>query len=64
VIEIPMKELAKGVPDGRPNMVALGIAARLLGFTAEQLVRACGKAAGRQGQGRDRGEPRRYQGRL
>lgn len=37
VIEIPMKELAKGVPDGRPNMVALGIAARLLGFTAEQL---------------------------
>ena len=32
-----MKELAKSVPDGRPNMIALGIAARLLGFTAEQL---------------------------
>jgi len=37
VIEVPMKELAKTVPDGRPNMVALGIAARLLGFIAEQL---------------------------
>jgi 2-oxoglutarate ferredoxin oxidoreductase subunit alpha len=37
VIEVPMKELAKTIPDGRPNMVALGIAARLLGFTAEQL---------------------------
>src|SRR5665647_2387553 len=37
VIDVPMKELAKTVPDGRPNMIALGIAARLLGFTAEQL---------------------------
>ena len=37
VVEIPMKELAKGVPNGRPNMVALGVAARLLDFTAEQL---------------------------
>ncbi len=37
VVEIPMKELAKGVPDGRPNMVALGVAARLLGFTTEQM---------------------------
>jgi len=37
VVEVPMKNLAKAVPDGRPNMVALGLAARLLGFTAEQL---------------------------
>src|SRR5450830_1289630 len=37
VIEVPMKELAKKIPDGRPNMIALGIAARLFGFTAEQL---------------------------
>jgi 2-oxoglutarate/2-oxoacid ferredoxin oxidoreductase subunit alpha len=36
VVEIPMKEMAKAIPDGRPNMIALGIAARLLGFTAEQ----------------------------
>ena len=37
VIDIPMKELAKSIPNGRPNMVALGIAARLLRFTAEQM---------------------------
>ena len=36
VIDIPMKEMAKAIPDGRPNMIALGIAARLLGFTVEQ----------------------------
>lgn len=37
VIEVPMKELAKSLPNGRPNMIALGIVARLLGFSAEQL---------------------------
>jgi len=36
VVEIPMKEMAKAIPDGRPNMIALGIAGRLLGFTIEQ----------------------------
>src|SRR5664280_2124599 len=36
VVEIPMKEMAKAIPDGRPNMIALGIASRLLGFTVEQ----------------------------
>jgi 2-oxoglutarate ferredoxin oxidoreductase subunit alpha len=36
VVDIPMKEMAKAVPDGRPNMLALGIASRLLGFTVEQ----------------------------
>jgi 2-oxoglutarate/2-oxoacid ferredoxin oxidoreductase subunit alpha len=36
VVEIPMKELAKAIRDGRPNMVALGIASKLLGFTVEQ----------------------------
>jgi 2-oxoglutarate/2-oxoacid ferredoxin oxidoreductase subunit alpha len=36
VIEIPLKEMAKAIPDGRPNMIALGIAGRLLGFTIEQ----------------------------
>ncbi len=35
VVEIPMKDMAKSIPDGRPNMIALGIASRLLGFTAE-----------------------------
>src|SRR6202142_3408924 len=36
VVEVPMKEMAKAIPDGPPNMIGLGIAARLLGFTAEQ----------------------------
>ena len=38
VVEVPMKEMAKAVTDGRPNMIALGIAARLLGFTPEQAL--------------------------
>ena len=38
VVEIPMKELAKGVRDGRPNMIALGIAGRLVGLTPDQLL--------------------------
>jgi 2-oxoglutarate/2-oxoacid ferredoxin oxidoreductase subunit alpha len=36
VVEVPMKEMAKAIPDGRPNMIALGIASRLLGFTVDQ----------------------------
>jgi len=36
VVEIPMKDMAKAIPEGRPNMIALGIAARLLGFSVEQ----------------------------
>ena len=45
-----MKEMAKAVPDGRPNMIALGIAARLLGFDCRAAVRAGREAARRQGQ--------------
>ncbi len=37
VVDIPMKEMAKAIPDGRPNMIALGIAGRLLGFSVEQV---------------------------
>jgi 2-oxoglutarate ferredoxin oxidoreductase subunit alpha len=32
VVTVPIKEMAKAIPDGRPNMVALGIAGHLLGF--------------------------------
>jgi len=32
VIELPMKEMAKGIPDGRPNMIALGVVAHLVGL--------------------------------
>jgi 2-oxoglutarate ferredoxin oxidoreductase subunit alpha len=38
IVEIPLKELAKSIPHGRPNMIALGIAARLLGFSVEQMA--------------------------
>jgi 2-oxoglutarate/2-oxoacid ferredoxin oxidoreductase subunit alpha len=37
VIDVAMKEMAKTIPDGRPNMIALGIAGRLLGLTTEQV---------------------------
>ena len=36
VVEVPMKEMAKAISDGRPNMIALGIASHLLGFSVEQ----------------------------
>lgn len=37
IVEVPMKDMAKAIPDGRPNMIALGVASRLLGFTCEQV---------------------------
>ncbi len=40
IVEIPIKEMAKAIPDGRPNMIALGIAGRLLGVGVEQLSMA------------------------
>ena len=39
IVEIPMKALAKDVPGGRPNMVALGLLAQWMGF--------CGDGAGK-----------------
>lgn len=32
VVEVPIKEMAKAIPEGRPNMIALGLAAGLLGL--------------------------------
>jgi 2-oxoglutarate ferredoxin oxidoreductase subunit alpha len=40
VVEVPMKDMAKAVPNGRPNMIALGIASRLLGFGSAEQVSA------------------------
>ena len=37
--EVPIKELVKAIPEGRPNMVALGLAAGLLGLR-EDILRA------------------------
>jgi 2-oxoglutarate/2-oxoacid ferredoxin oxidoreductase subunit alpha len=38
VVEIPMKDMAKTIHDGRPNMIALGIAGKLLGLSVEQVL--------------------------
>ena len=38
VVEIPMKDIAKTIPGGRPNMIALGIAGKLLGLSVEQVL--------------------------
>ncbi len=35
VVEIPMKDMAKAIPEGRPNMIALGIAGHLVGLGAD-----------------------------
>ena len=37
IVDISMKEMAKSISEGRPNMIALGIACRLLGFSDDQL---------------------------
>jgi len=39
IIEIPMKALAKAVPGGRANMVALGLLVHWLGFSSEKAGR-------------------------
>jgi 2-oxoglutarate ferredoxin oxidoreductase subunit alpha len=38
VVTVPIKEMAKAIPQGRPNMIALGIAGRLLGFGLESIT--------------------------
>jgi 2-oxoglutarate ferredoxin oxidoreductase subunit alpha len=37
IFEVPMKDMAKAIPNGRPNMIALGIGCRLLGLALEQV---------------------------
>jgi 2-oxoglutarate ferredoxin oxidoreductase subunit alpha len=49
LVEIPMKEIAKSIAGGRPNMIALGIASRLLGFTVEQVLALIKKQLGDKG---------------
>jgi len=50
VIELPMKEMAKAIPDGRPNMIALGVAARLIGLSADVLSALLEKRLADKGQ--------------
>ena len=37
VVKVPIKEMAKAIPEGRPNMIALGLAAGLLGLSEDIL---------------------------
>ena len=43
---LAMKDIAKKIPDGRPNMVALGFAASLLGLPETALAEAAGRTLG------------------
>src|SRR6516225_7904471 len=46
LVELPMKEMAKAIPDGRANMIALGVVARLVGLGVDvlcALVRSTGR---------------------
>jgi 2-oxoglutarate ferredoxin oxidoreductase subunit alpha len=45
---LPLRKLAKAVPEGRPNMVLLGALAALLGLPDEALARAVEKTLGKR----------------
>jgi len=45
---LPLKKLAKSVPDGRPNMVLLGALAELLGLPDDAVTRAVEKTLGKR----------------
>ncbi|MCL4767192.1 MAG: 2-oxoacid:acceptor oxidoreductase subunit alpha [Hyphomicrobiaceae bacterium] len=49
--EVPMKELAKGIEGGRPNMIALGVAAGLVGLSTELVMAVLEKRIGSKGAG-------------
>ncbi len=49
LVEIPMKALAKALPEGRANMIALGIAAKLLGLGADVLLGVMDKRLAEKG---------------
>lgn len=50
VIEVPMQALAKDIPMGRPNMVALGLLAHWLDFCADEAGRLIEHTFGRKGE--------------
>jgi 2-oxoglutarate ferredoxin oxidoreductase subunit alpha len=49
IIEVPMKQRAKDIPYGRPNMVALGLLAHWLGFCSDEAARLIEKIFGGKG---------------
>jgi 2-oxoglutarate/2-oxoacid ferredoxin oxidoreductase subunit alpha len=50
VVEVPIKDLAKVIPEGRPNMIALGLAAGLLGLNEDILSAVIEKRLAEKGQ--------------
>jgi 2-oxoglutarate ferredoxin oxidoreductase subunit alpha len=50
VIEVPIKEIAKPIPEARPNMVALGLAAGLLGLSEDILSAVIERRLAEKGQ--------------
>jgi len=44
VAMVPLKKMAKGIPDGRPNMLLLGFVAALVGLPDDAVARAVEKA--------------------
>ncbi|MDE2071994.1 MAG: 2-oxoacid:acceptor oxidoreductase subunit alpha [Alphaproteobacteria bacterium] len=49
IMELPLTEMAKAVEGGRPNMIALGLAGRLMGLGLDQLTAAIGKFLSEKG---------------
>jgi len=63
VVEIPMKEMAKSIPDGRPNMIALASPAGCLALPSSKCSRRSRSVLPTRA-GRHRGQPSRNQGRI
>lgn len=49
-VPVPLKQLAKSIPGGWPNMVALGVLGRLIGLPREALAAAVKKATKKGGE--------------
>ena len=50
VVSVPMKDMAKAIPDGRTNMIAFGIAGKLLGLSQDVCSALLAKRLGDKGQ--------------
>jgi 2-oxoglutarate/2-oxoacid ferredoxin oxidoreductase subunit alpha len=49
VVEVPIKQMVKSIPDGRPNMIALGLAAGLLGLSEDNVAAVIEKRLAEKG---------------
>lgn len=53
LVSLPLARLCKGIPGARPNIIALGLLAQLLGLPAELTTAVIADALGRKGWSRD-----------